>query len=212
LPSATKLLTGTGIPPQLAALPPFNTLPNAGKPLADADVLTPAEQQAIGARITAINAAIKDVASARNIPVADVSGLFTRLATNKVSVAGVPITTAYITGGAFGLDGNHLTDLGYTLLANEFIKATNSAYGTHIPLAPTSRFLQNNDQATADALSGNNLTAIPTFSAEAVKVLNLWNTMPGQKHFRSRHDDDGGLIGSGTFTGPGQTVGSGGKQ
>ena len=186
LGSATKLFTGLGIPPQLASLPPFNTLPNSGKPLADSDVLTPAEQGAIAARITAINAAIKDVASARNIPVADVSGLFNRIATGKVSVAGVTLTTAYITGGAFSLDGNHLTDIGYTLLANEFIKATNSGYGTHIPLAPTARFFQNNDPATADALAGNHLTsAIPSFSAEAVKVLNLWSTIPGQKHFRT---------------------------
>jgi len=182
LPSATKLLSGTGIPPQLATIPPFNTLPNAGKPLADSDVLTPAEQGAIAARITAINAAIKDVAGARGIPVADVSGLFTRIATNKINVAGVPVTTAYITGGAFGLDGNHLTDMGYTLLANEFIKATNAGYGTHIPLAPTARFLQNNDPDTAAAISGNLLT-FPTFSSEALKTLTFFNPAPG--HFRA---------------------------
>lgn len=189
LGSATKLFTGLGIPPQLASLPPFNTLPNAGKPLADADVVTPQEQAAIAARITAINGAIKDVAGARGIPVADVSGLFDRLTSGKISVAGVPLTTAYISGGLIGLDGTHLTDIGYTLLANEFIKATNAGYGTHIPLAPTARFLQNNDPGTADALSGNNLL-FPAFSSDAVKTLNFFNTAPTQHRFRSTTTDD----------------------
>jgi GDSL-like Lipase/Acylhydrolase len=186
LPSATKLLSGTGIPPQLAALPPFNTLPNAGKPLADADVLTPAEQQAIGARITAMNAAIKEIAAARNIPVADVNGLFNRIKAGQVNVAGVPMTAAYITGGAFSLDGNHLTDIGYTLLANEFIKATNNAYGTHVPLAPLSRFFQNNDPDTAAAISGSSvMTAIPTFSSEAIKTMEFFKGVPAQPRLRS---------------------------
>ena len=189
LGSASKLFTGLGIPPQLAALPPFNTLPNAGKPLADADVLTPAEQAAIGARITAINAAIKEIAAARNIPVADVTGLFNRIKAGQVSVAGVPITSAYITGGAFGLDGNHLTDIGYTLLANEFIKTTNSAYGTHIPLAPTSRFFQNNDPATAEAISGSNLLTFPTFSPDALRTLSFFTTSPA-RHFRATSHDE----------------------
>lgn len=191
LPSATKLLSGTGIPPQLATLPPFNTLPNAGKPLADADVLTPTEQGLIAARITAINAAIKEIAAARNIPVADVTGLFNRIKAGQVNVAGVPITAAYITGGAFGLDGNHLTDIGYTLLANEFIKTTNSAYGTHIPLAPLSRFFQNNDPDTAAAISGNHvMSTIPTFSPDAVKTLEFFKGAPAQPRFRTTTHGD----------------------
>lgn len=190
LSSASKLFTGLGIPPQLATLPPFNTLPNAGKPLADADVLTPQEQAAIAARITALNAAIKEVAAARSIPVADVSGLFTRLKTGQVNVAGFTLTPAYITGGTFGLDGNHLTDIGYTLLANEFIKATNDAYGSHVPLAPTARFLQNNDAATAAAISGNHsLLTFPTFSSEAQRTLSLFAFSPAP-HFRATSHDE----------------------
>ncbi len=186
LPSAPKLFTGLGIPPQLAALPPFNTLPNAGKPLADSDVITPAEQAAIAARITAYNASIKKVAAARNIPVADISGLFDRIKAGKVNVAGVPLSTAYITGGIVGLDANHLTDLGYTLMANEFIKAINAGYGTHIPLAPTSRFLQNNDPGTSAAL-GLSLTTLPTFSPEALKTMSFftWTPAPAPSRFRS---------------------------
>ncbi len=177
LPSASKLFTGLGIPPQLAALPPFNQLPNAGKPLADSDVITPAEQAAIAAHIAAYNAAIKEVAAARNIPVADISGLFDRIKAGKVTVAGVPFSTAYITGGIVGLDANHLTDLGYTLMANEFIKAINSGYGTHIPLAPTARFLQNNDPDTSHAL-GLSLTTLPTFSPEALKTMSFFSWTP----------------------------------
>ena len=199
LGSASKLFTGLGIPPQLAALPPFNTLPNAGKPLADTDVLTPAEQGAIAARITAINAVIKDLAAARQIPVADVSGLFNRLTSGQISVAGVPLSTAYITGGLVGLDGTHLTDIGYTLLANEFIKATNAGYGTHIPLAPTSRFLQNNDPTVANP--SKLIYQFPTMSSDAAKNINIFTTIPALPHFRSTsHDGSTTKNGSGNPT------------
>jgi hypothetical protein len=46
---------------------------------------------------------------------------------------GVSINASFVQGGAFSLDGIHLTPLGNALLANEFIKSINSAYGSTIP-------------------------------------------------------------------------------
>ena len=143
LTAATKVASGFGIPPQLAQMPPFNQFPNAGKPLADTDVLTPTEAAAIGQRVDDFNTVIQQAASQRNIPVADIKGLFDRIAAG-MNIGPIVINGSFITGGAFSLDGFHMTDIGYTLFADEYIKAINGAYGTRIPLAPVTDFEQNN--------------------------------------------------------------------
>ncbi len=142
LGAASLLGSGYGIPPTLAPL--FPSLPNAGKPLPASVVITPAEASTIAARIADYNNIIKQSASSRNIPVADVTGLFNRVGARKEQVGPINFTGDFITGGFFSLDGIHLTDMGYTLFADEFIKAINDGYGTHIPLAGLSDLLANN--------------------------------------------------------------------
>src|SRR5438067_1308475 len=80
------------------------------------------------------NAAIVAAAASHNVPVADVKGLFDRFVTG-INTGGVTLTNTYVSGGLFSNDGVHLTDIGYMLMANEFIKAINNGYGSHIPLA-----------------------------------------------------------------------------
>lgn len=151
LPASAKIATGYGIPAALKPFPPFNQLPNVGLPLADSDVLTPDEISQIVTRVNEFNAVITQAAQQRDIPVADIKGLFDRIATG-ISAGPFSINGSFILGGAFSLDGFHLTDLGYTLFADEYIKTINSAYGTDIPLAPLSDFLQNNGAFTASGL------------------------------------------------------------
>ena len=144
LGASTLLGQGYGIPPQLAQIPPFNQLPKAGTPLPDEAVLTPDETAAIETRIGEFNQVITSAAAARNIPVADISGLFDRVLNRREFVGPFNLTGDFITGGFFNLDGFHLTDIGYTLFADEYIKTINAAYGTKIPLAPVADLLQNN--------------------------------------------------------------------
>jgi hypothetical protein len=148
LPASSKIATGFGIPATLAMIPPFNQLKNVGKPLADTDVLTSAEQAVIKQRVDDFNTVIQAAAAQRDIPVADIKGLFNRVAAGMF-VGPIPINAAFITGGFFSLDGFHLTDMGYTLFADEFIKTINTAYGSSIPLAPLTDFLANNIPMTA---------------------------------------------------------------
>jgi lysophospholipase L1-like esterase len=143
LPYAGQIGTGFGIPAFLAADPRFASLPNIGKPLLDAWVLTPAESVQIAARAVEFNQVINDAASARNIPVADINGLFNKIATGY-QVGPFTFTASYITGGLFSFDGFHMTDLGYTLFANQYIRTINSAYGSHIPLASITTLMANN--------------------------------------------------------------------
>jgi lysophospholipase L1-like esterase len=145
LHARADLTQGYGIPPALKSVPPFNSLPHAGEPLPDADALTSAEITEIAQRAVDINNAINTAAAARQIPVADLAGLWNRLAQpGGVAVGPFSITNAFVTGGFFSLDGFHFTDIGYTLFANEFIKAINRGYGTHIRVASVTPFFQNN--------------------------------------------------------------------
>lgn len=155
LTALTRLQQGAGIPPTFKTIPPFNALPLTGTPLTDAETITPAEQATFATQIAAYNAAIASAAAARDIPVADIKGLFDRFATSSTSpihIGPFTYTNTFGTGGLFSLDGTHPSDTGYVLFANEFIKAINSGYGTHIPLASITLTYQNNDPATADAM------------------------------------------------------------
>ena len=151
LPYSGQIGTGFGIPAFLAADPRFANLPNIGKPLLDAWVLTPTEAGQIAARSVEYNQVINDAASARNIPVADINGLFNKFAKKDQNgqyvgyqVGPFNFTPSYITGGLFSFDGFHMTDLGYTLFANQYIRTINAAYGTHIPLASITTLMANN--------------------------------------------------------------------
>lgn len=146
LTASTKLGTGYGIPPTLAAQPPFNALPDAGKPLAGSDVLTPDELTALATRANEYNAVIQQAASSRDIPVANIQRLFEQwTAPSGYRVGPFTFSNAYITGGIFSFDGFHLTDIGYMFFANEYIRTINGAYGTDVPLASLTQFFQNND-------------------------------------------------------------------
>jgi lysophospholipase L1-like esterase len=148
LGASSLLAQGFGIPSALKPLlDPTNKLPLFGTPLPDAVILTPAETATLKQRIADYNTAITASASAHNVPVADIKGLFDRFATG-LDVGPFHLTSDFITGGIFSLDGVHLSDIGYTLFANEYIKAINTGYGTHVPLASVATFMQNNDPAT----------------------------------------------------------------
>ena len=168
LTAQTLLATGYGIPAALKPiLDPGNHLPNIGKPLPTDQVLTPDDVTAINQRLVDYNAAIASLAAARDIPVVDVNALFTRL---KQGIPAGPLTlsVSYITGGVISLDGYHLTDIGYTVFADEYIKKINSAYGTHIPLAGIAQFLQNNG-----ATFGATASALPIFDEFAARAMNM---------------------------------------
>jgi len=170
LSAATKLGSGFGIPSALKGL--FPSLPDVGKPLSDNDVLTPAEQAAIEARVGEYNNVITAAASARNIPVADVSGLFKRIQAGA-SYGGIPINGSYLTGGFYSYDGFHLTDIGYTLFANEFIRAINRGYKTRIPAASIAEFFANNASDVNASLEI--YPTIPlSISAEAVEQIRIF--------------------------------------
>lgn len=145
LQTRAKLALGYGLPAAFAADPRFAQLPNLGQPLEADDVITPAEFAQVATIVAGYNQAIQQAASARNIPVADIAGLFNRVAAQGgLHLGPITVSNAFVTGGFYSLDGFHLTDLGYLLFANEYIKAINDAYETEIPLASIVQLFANN--------------------------------------------------------------------
>ncbi|HET7437471.1 MAG TPA: SGNH/GDSL hydrolase family protein [Thermoanaerobaculia bacterium] len=192
LPALAKIRTGYGIPAALGQIPPFNQLPNVGKPLADSDVLTPTEAAAIVTRANEYNAVITAAAAARNIPVADIKGLFDRVVVNPATGAGginvgpVRLTNAFVTGGFFSLDGVHLTDLGYILFANEYIKAINNGYNAGIPLASITQVFANNGAMFGhEDDSKFNPGSFSITSSAAAQMKAVWSFASASRRFRA---------------------------
>ncbi|HEX8173019.1 MAG TPA: SGNH/GDSL hydrolase family protein [Thermoanaerobaculia bacterium] len=157
LHARADLAQGYGLPAAFKNIPPFNALPHVGEPLPDADVVTAAEFAQVTARVAEYNKAITDIAGARGIPVADIAGLFNRVS-HGFQVGPVRISKDFITGGFYSLDGFHLTDAGYMLFANEYIKAINAGYGTRIPVAGLGQLMANNGGFFPQTITGQTVT------------------------------------------------------
>lgn len=191
LPLSTreKIAQGYGLPAFLKAVPPFNQLPHVGEPLKASDVLTAQEIAQVFARVAEYNAVISQAAAARNIPVADVNALFQRVNSQAgIQLGPINVNGNFITGGFFALDGVHLTDLGYLLFADEYIKAINSAYQTEIPLASITQLFANNGANFDEGFE--NLSVQPSadlFSSAAIQqIQNFW-AQPTMHRLRAAH-------------------------
>lgn len=186
-----KLAQGYGIPAALKNFPPFNQLPHAGEPLATTDVITVEEYAAVVARVGEYNAIINAAASSRQIPVADVAGLFNRVFSPAGHQLGpITVTSAPVSGGFFNLDFFHLTDLGYLLMGNEYIKAINAGYDTEIPLASIAQLYSNNGAFFGDGTPGaSNLTFTGSdrgITDEALKQIATMWAQPTVRKIRLR--------------------------
>ncbi len=148
LAAQSALATGYGIP---AALAPMIPLPNVGKPLPNQVVLDPAELQAIEAHRNEINSLITTAAQSYNIPVLNFDPIFEAYA-EGVEIAGISFSLDFLTGGIMSYDGIHPTDIGYMLIANEFIEKINESYDTSIPHASLVAFFANNAPKDDDLL------------------------------------------------------------
>jgi lysophospholipase L1-like esterase len=154
LGASSFMATGYGIPPALA--PAFPQLPNAGKPLPDGVVLTPAELAIIDKAKVDMNAVIIATGARLNIPVVDLNSYFERVKSG-VHFGEITISASFLTGGMFSYDGFHPSDIGYTLIANEFIRTINQHYASKIPFASITRFYQNNGKSAKRAISDEEL-------------------------------------------------------
>jgi lysophospholipase L1-like esterase len=97
-------------------------------PLQDKHVLIPSEISEMEIAVTAYNTIIENAAKAKGLAFVDSKLAMAQLATG-VRFGNFQMTSSYVTGGAFSLDGVHPTPRGYAYIANLFINAINKKYG-----------------------------------------------------------------------------------
>jgi lysophospholipase L1-like esterase len=123
--ASTLLAQGIGIPTALGG---------TGAPLPDEVVLDAGEIAIIQDHVSANNQAIREICGAANIPVLDIHALLDEVATTGRTVAGITLTNAFLSGGVFSYDGVHPNDIGYAIVANEFIRVINANGGSLPPV------------------------------------------------------------------------------
>ncbi len=111
----------------------------SSKPIPNQYVLTASEISNIRTAITNYNSKINTLASAHGLAFVDVNS-FLIMAEKGISYNGINLTTTFVSGGAFSLDGVHLTPIGNAMLANEFIKSINTTYGSTLPLIDATKY------------------------------------------------------------------------
>ena len=175
LAASSLLAKGVGIPTSLGG---------TGLPLPGEVILDQAELAIIRDRVNVNNQAIRDVAQANGATVLDLNATFADLTANGRNVGGVAITSEFLTGGLFGYDGIHPTDLGYALVANEWIPALATAGAATLPLVDLGPFL---GLTAASSTSGSSVSAHAErrpafeFTAEAQEQLQaLYPTLHGR--------------------------------
>ncbi len=119
-----------------------------GVPLADQFVLAASEQARISTAAAGFNAAIEGLAAANGLAFVDARSALAEVAATGVPFSGGVLTSQFVTGGAFSLDGVHPTPRGYAFTANVIINAINAQYGGTIPTVDIGNFgtitLENN--------------------------------------------------------------------
>jgi hypothetical protein len=97
-------------------------------------IIRAAEATTIFQRILDLNSIIKSEAAKYGFGVVDLWAAYRNWNTYGADIGGVEVTTAFLTGGMFSYDGLHNQQIGYGLIANEWIKAINAQYNMAIPV------------------------------------------------------------------------------
>jgi lysophospholipase L1-like esterase len=110
-------------------------------------VLDSDEVALVNGFVNAYNTTIKSVAASKGLAIMDAFELLNTYSAKNaqgevvgIPVNGVQVSSAFVTGNLYSLDGIHLTPLGYAIIANEFIKAMNATYGSSIPIVAVTKF------------------------------------------------------------------------
>ena len=122
-----QALVGQGVPAPTAGQLSVN---GVTLPMADKWVLLPTEQDEIAVATTLFNGIIKTAAEQAGLAFVDVNSLMVQLASTGIRFDNFSMTSAFVQGGAFSLDGIHITARANAYIANEFMKSINSTYGS----------------------------------------------------------------------------------
>lgn len=109
-------------------------------PLADQWVLSKDEVKEVQVATDAYNKTISAIAESKGLAFVDTKVAMTQLSTAGVRFGNFHMTAAYVTGGAFSLDGVHPSPRGYAYIANLFVNAINAKYGATLRTVDLSQY------------------------------------------------------------------------
>ena len=99
-------------------------------PLQDRWVLSKSEVTELKTATDAYNVTIKALAESKGLAFVDANAVLSQVANGGIRFGNYHMTSAFVTGGAFSLDGVHPSARGYALIANKFLEAINAKYGS----------------------------------------------------------------------------------
>jgi len=109
-------------------------------PLADKWVLSKDEVAEVKVATDAYNVTIKAIAGSKGLAFVDAKAMLDKLSNGGIVSNGFTLTSAYIFGGAFSLDGIHPSPRGYALITNAFSTAINTTYTSTLPMIDLSLY------------------------------------------------------------------------
>ena len=116
---------------QTGAPAPFNTI-GVSYPMQDNTTLTASETAEVKTATDAYNATILALANSKDLAFVDANAALNQVANGGLVYNGYTMTSTYVTGNSFSLDGVHPSPKGYALIANKFIEAINAKYGSNL--------------------------------------------------------------------------------
>jgi len=126
LPARTVIGTN-----QAGAPAPFNVI-GVTYPMQDSTTLTAAEALEVKVATDAYNVTIQNAATANDLAFVDAKAVLDLLGTTGITGNNYTMTSTFVTGGTFSLDGVHPSPRGYALIANKFLQAINAKYGSNL--------------------------------------------------------------------------------
>lgn len=109
-------------------------------PIANDKVLDKAEVAKAQDHVSSYNATIKAAADSKGLAIVDAYTFLNTFKGTGAIIDGVNFNAGFVRGNAFSLDGVHLTQKGYAVVANEFIKAINEKYGSTLNTVSLSNY------------------------------------------------------------------------
>jgi lysophospholipase L1-like esterase len=101
-------------------------------PLQDKHVLIPTEIAELKTATDAYNVTIKSLADAKGLAFVDANAIMKKIDEGGIVANNYTMTSTFVTGGTFSLDGVHPSPRGYAFIANKFVEAINEKYGSNM--------------------------------------------------------------------------------
>ncbi len=127
-----RLMAATGLDSAAATAQLHQYYPRAGEPLGGEFTLVAEEVAALALLTEEYNTVIDTLAARHGLPVMDAHARLAEAAAQGVETDGMHLSTEFISGGLFSLDGIHPSSFGHAVLAGYFIETINAAYGSNL--------------------------------------------------------------------------------